>query len=213
MPVLHIDSFCNFAQKSDVMRIFVFNSEEAFLEELDGKVYAVCDKRGRYLCDVFEEDYLKLIDAGILIDLDENRDYTMTGADSDCMLALDLSEKGIDEFKERFGLSIEIRGECKKIYSKEFTVGYEVDYLILKSSPDESETPFVFLDGIAIQIDSLESCIPITRPIFLTYPHKQDVLNSVRMRNEIEYYRGFSWNGDYFSIALLYGEESKLQNI
>lgn len=213
ISVLHNNSFCNFAQKSEVMKKFIFNSEEAFLEELDGKVYAICDKQGRYLCDVIEEDYLKLIDAGVLIDLDVNRDYTLIGADSDYMLAMDLSKKGIDEFKERFGLFIEIRGERKKICSKEFSIDYEVDYLILKSSPDESETPFVFLDGIAIQIDSLESCIPVTRPIILTYPQKHDVFNNVRMRNEIEDYRGHSWEGDYYSIALLYGEESKLQHI
>ena len=54
------------------MKRMCFRSEETFLERLDGKVYAVCDKQGHYLCDVVEEDYLRLIDAGILVNLDEN---------------------------------------------------------------------------------------------------------------------------------------------
>lgn len=194
------------------MKRLFFRNEEAFLEKLDGKVYAVCDKQGHYLCDVIEEDYLRLIDAGILIDLDENRDYTLMEADCNCMLTLDLSKKGNNDFIERFGLFIEIKGEQQKICFKECIVDYEVDNLILKSSFDESETPFVFLDGIAIQIESLESRVPVVHPIILTYPHKQDVLNSVRMRNEIENYRGLSWEGDLYSIALLYGIESILHH-
>jgi hypothetical protein len=109
-------------------------------------------------------------------------------------------------------LFIEIKGEQQKICFKECIVDYEVDNLILKSSFDESETPFVFLDGIAIQIESLESRVPVVHPIILTYPHKQDVLNSVRMRNEIENYRGLTWEGDLYSIALLYGIESRLHH-
>lgn len=77
------------------MKRLFFRSEEAFLEKLDGKVYEVCDKQGHYLCDVIEEDYLRLIEAGILIDLDENRDYTLMEADCNCMLTLDLSKKEI----------------------------------------------------------------------------------------------------------------------
>lgn len=206
-------SFRNFAQKSRIMKRLFFRSEKAFFEKLDGKVYAICDKQGHYLCDVIEEDYLRLIDAGILINLDENRDYTLMEADCNYMLTLELSKKGYDDFIERFGLFIEIKGERQKIFFTEYTVDYEVDNLILKSSADESETPFVFWDGIAIQIESLESRVPVSHPIILTYPHKQDVLNSVRMRNEIEKYRGLSWEGDLYSIALLYGEESILQQI
>ena len=55
-----------------------------------------------------------------------------------------------------------------------------------------------------------QSCIPVVNPIVLTYPHKKKVINSVRMREEIESYRGHSWDGDYYSIALLYGKEIKL---
>ena len=205
-----IQSFSNFAQKSKVMKRLFFRSEKAFLEKLDGKVYAICDKHGHYLCDIIEDDYLRLIDAGIIINLDDNRDYTLMEADCNDLLTLDLGEKGRNDFKERFGLFIEIKGEYDKIHFKEFPLDYEIDNLILKSSKDEDETTFVFMDGIAIQIDSLESCIPVEKPIILTYPHKQEVRNSVRMRNEIECYRGHSWDGDYYSIALLYGKERKM---
>jgi hypothetical protein len=202
-----------FAQNSKVMKRMCFISEEAFLEKLDEKVYAVCDKQGRYLCDVVEEDYLRLIDAGILVNLDENRDYTLMEADGNDILTIDLGEKGRNDFKERFGLSIEIKGEYDKIRFKEFSLDYEIDNLILRSSKGESETSFVFMDGIAIQIESLESLVPAKSPIILIYPHKQEVNNSVKMRDEIECYRGHSWDGDYYSIALLYGEEIRLQNI
>ncbi|MBQ8657226.1 MAG: hypothetical protein IJ527_09295, partial [Prevotella sp.] len=129
------------------------------------------------------------------------------------MITLDLSEKGRDDFRERFGLFIDIDDERQIIHFNNCSIDYEIDNFILKSSIDESETAFVFMDGIAVQIESLDSCIPVPCPTILTYPHKQDVFNSVRMRNEIENYRGHSWDGDYYSIALLYGEERKLENI
>ena len=209
-PILHIKSFRNFAQKSKTMKRLYFNSEKAFLKKLDGKVYAVCDKQGHYLCDVIEEDYLRLIDAGVLINLDDNIDYTLMQADCNYMLTLDLGEKGRNDFKERFGLSIEIKGESQVIHFKENSIDYEIDNLILNSSNDDSETSFVFMDGVAVQIESLGSCIPVVNPIVLTYPQKKEILNSVRMRDEIENYRGHSWDGDYYSIALLYGKERKL---
>ena len=195
------------------MKRLYFRSEKAFLEKLDGKVYAVCDKNGRYLCDVIEEDYLKLLDAGILIDLDDNREYTLMEADCNYMITVDLSDKGRDDFKERYGLFIDIDDRRQIIQFNDTFIDYEIDNIILKSSSDESETAFVFMDGIAVQIESLESRIPVPCPIILTYPHKQDVLNSIRMRDEIEDYRGYSWDGDFYSIALLYGEERKLQNM
>lgn len=209
--IQYIESFHNFVQKREVMKRLHFRNEKAFLEKLDGKVYAVCDKNGRYLCDVIEEDYLRLIDAGVLINLDDNLDYTLMEADCNYMITLDLSEKGRDDFRERFGLFIDIDDERQIIHFNNCSIDYEIDNLILKSSTDESETTFVFMDGIAVQIESLESCVPVYRPIILTYPHKKDVFNSVKMRDEIEKYRGHSWDGDYYSIALLYGKERTLK--
>ena len=209
-PLSHNGFLCNFAVKSKVMKRLYFSSKEAFLKKLDGKVYAVCDKNGRYLCDVIEDDFQKLLDAGILVDLCDNLDYTDIDTDSDVILTLDLGEKGYNDFREKYGLLIDIKGEKPKISFKDYPISQEIDNIILKSSVDESVTSFVFMDGIAIQIESLESRVPVVNPIILTYPHKRDIFNSVRMRNEIENYRGHSWDGDYFSIALVYGEERKL---
>lgn len=192
------------------MKRLYFSSNEAFLKKLDGKVYAVCDKNGRYLCDVIEDDFQRLLDAGILVDLCDNLDYTDIDTDSDVILTLDLGEKGYNDFREKYGLLIDIKGEKPKITFKDYPISQEIDNIILKSSVDESETSFVFMDGIAIQIESLESPVPVVNPIILTYPHKREVFNNVRMRDEIENYRGLSWDGDYFSIALVYGEERKL---
>ena len=192
------------------MKRLYFSSKEAFLKKLDGKVYAVCDKNGRYLCDVIEDDFQRLLDAGILVDLCDNLDYTDIDTDSDVILTLDLGEMGCNDFREKYGLLIDIKGEKSKITFKDYPISQEIDNIILKSSVDESETSFVFMDGIAIQIESLESPVPVVNPIILTYPHKREVFNNVRMRDEIENYRGLSWDGDYFSIALVYGEERKL---
>ena len=194
------------------MRRLYFKSERDFLEELDGKVYAVSDKNGRYLCDVIEDDYLKLLDLGILADLCSDLNYRDLNVDSDVVLTIDLGESGYADFKEKFGLYITIMGKKRLVSTANFSMDYELDTLILKSAENEMETPFVFMDGIAIEIKSLDECIPVTNPKILVYPHKSRVLNNVRMRNEIEAYRGYSWEGDYYSIALLYGKEKMLQN-
>ena len=42
---------------------------------------------------------------------------------------------------------------------------YELNELILMDSVDEREIPFVFMDGIAIQIDSISKPVPVNSPI------------------------------------------------
>lgn len=195
------------------MKRLYFKSERHFLQELDGKVYAICDKNGRYLCDVIEEDYVKLLDLGILVDYDINIDDKNMDMDSNVILTIDMGEKGYSEFKDKFGLLIDIEGEKQSDRFKNFSIDYELDSLILESSKDNMEIPFVFMDGIAIQVKSLDTCIPVANPVILTYPQKNEVFNNVRMRMNIERYSGHSWNGDYYSIALLYGKENRLQNI
>ena len=195
------------------MKRMYFKCEKDFLQELDGKVYAVSDKNGHYLCDILEDDYKKLLDIGILDDLNNNWEYCDMDADSDVVLTIEMGEKGYEDFKEKYGLLVEIEGKNNPISLGNFSIDYELDSLILKSSKDDMETTFVFMDGIAIQIESLDVCIPVANPVILIYPHKKEVLNNVRMREAIENYRGHSWDGDFYSIALLYGEERKIQNI
>lgn len=83
---------------------------------------------------------------------------------------------------------------------------YEIEELILSSSVTEEETPFVFMDGIAIQIESVDNPIPVKSPVVLTYPRKEKVMRSNKMRKEIANYRGTEWDGDFYSIAMKYGK-------
>lgn len=189
-----------------------FKSEKDFLQELDGKVYAVSDKNGNYLCDIIEDDYFKLSDLGILVDMGSDLNCCDLDVDSDVILTIDLGENGYVDFKEKFGLYIEIKGKKRMFPISNLSIDYELDSLVLKSSKYEMETSFVFMDGIAIEIKSLDECIPVPNPVILIYPHKKEVLNNVRMREAIANYRGHPWDGDFYSIALLYGEERKIQN-
>ena len=87
---------------------------------------------------------------------------------------------------------------------------YEIEELILSSSVTEEETPFVFMDGIAIQIESVDNPIPVKSPVVLTYPRKEEVMKSNKMRNEIANFRGIEWDGDSYSIAMKYGKISSI---
>ena len=193
------------------MRRLTFASETEFLQDLDGKVYAVCDYNGHYLCDILEDDYVNLIDAKILADFDEVLDYSDKDTDSNVLLTIDMGEKGYNEFKEKYGLLIEIKEKKNITVTDNRPIEYEIDSLILNSSNNEEETPFMFMDGIAIEIESEDSCIPVSHPKILTYPHKKVILNRVDMREAIEDYQGHPWDGDFYAIALLYGVEQTLE--
>ena len=89
---------------------------------------------------------------------------------------------------------------------------YEIDELILFGSGYEDEIPFIFMDGIAIQIENIENPIPVKSPIILTYPQKNDVKKDSNMRTEIANYIGHEWDGDFYSIALKYGQVNLLKH-
>lgn len=87
------------------MRIVKFNSEEEFLKELDGKVYAISDKGGEFLCDILEDDFCKLLDSDDIINLcDTSVDYSNINAYSDYIISSGVDE---DKFKEMYGVEIE----------------------------------------------------------------------------------------------------------
>ena len=89
------------------MKKLKFNSEEEFLKELDGKVYAISAKNGDFLCDILEEDLLKLLEERIIIDLsDFNYGFY---AYSDYILPSSYTEDQHKEFKEKYGVEIEIK--------------------------------------------------------------------------------------------------------
>ena len=92
------------------------------------------------------------------------------------------------------------------------TLQYEIDELILSGSFIEEETPFVFMDGIAIQVESIENPIPVKSPVVLIYPRKTEVMTNSKMCKEIANFRGHEWDGDFYSIALKYGKVNSIKH-
>lgn len=90
---------------------------------------------------------------------------------------------------------------------------YEIDKLILSSSVNDEETPFVFMDGIAVQIECVENPVPVKSSIILIYPLKNEVKTNRKMYNAIANYRGHEWDGDFYSIALKYGQVKHIKNL
>ena len=115
------------------MKILRFNSEKSFLKALDGKIYAVCDHRGKYLCDILEESYIKLTDDGTLVDMTEDMDYRVD-AESDVLFRSDIGEQGYEEFKEEYGVAIEIDKTIDEAieYVRQNIDMTEVEYTIRK---------------------------------------------------------------------------------
>lgn len=87
------------------MKTLKFNSEEEFLKELDGKVYAISGENGEFICDILEDDLCKLLDSGDIIGLcDTSVDSSNINAYSDYIISSDTDE---DKFKGLYGVEIE----------------------------------------------------------------------------------------------------------
>ena len=91
-------------------------------------------------------------------------------------------------------------------------IQYEIDELILSDSGNDEEIPFAFMDGIAVQVESIEHPIPAKSPVILIYPPKDDVKKNSKMQTEIANYIGHKWDGDFYSIALKYGQVNSLKH-
>ena len=89
---------------------------------------------------------------------------------------------------------------------------YVLDELILSDSGSDEEIPFAFMDGIAVQVESIEHPIPAKSPVILIYPQKDEVKNNSKMQTEIANYIGHKWDGDFYSIALKYGQVNLLKH-
>ena len=92
------------------MRKAIFDTERDFLNQLDGKVYAVSNRKGEIICDVLEDDYLILLNEDILIDRNMmmTRGIDIEKTESDYILAKDLNNEEEFLFKEKYGINIEI---------------------------------------------------------------------------------------------------------
>lgn len=48
--------------------LLVYRSEEEMTDALDGKIYAISDADGRFLCDIFQAEYVRLENEGDIVD-------------------------------------------------------------------------------------------------------------------------------------------------
>lgn len=52
--------------KSPCKHLYIFKNDREFLKELDGKIYAISDLNGNFICDVLEEDLITLEDHDVI---------------------------------------------------------------------------------------------------------------------------------------------------
>lgn len=95
------------------MKKLRFYTEAEFLAQLDGKVYTISNADGSYLCDVLEDDYCKLLDEGLCVNLDDKDDWLtyqvkVKNPFSQYILTQNLNLFEQVMFKEHFGVKIDI---------------------------------------------------------------------------------------------------------
>lgn len=96
------------------MKDIVLETERDFLDALDGKVYAVCNACGKIICDILEDDFVKLVDTNKLIDKTSMKyDDSIICSESDYILK-DVFEEA--DFKAKYGIRIIIK---EKLYDKQ----------------------------------------------------------------------------------------------
>lgn len=55
--------------KTGCKYLLVYRSEEEMTAALDGKIYAISDTDGKFLCDLYQPDYLHLENGGDIVDI------------------------------------------------------------------------------------------------------------------------------------------------
>ena len=91
------------------MKHLRFFTEAEFLAQLDGKVYAVCNYDGTYLCDVLEETLVDLLDRKVIANKYDEEDFHFQfplQSDYGCRIQLNIFEQYM--FREFFGVQIDI---------------------------------------------------------------------------------------------------------
>lgn len=92
------------------MRELVFDTERTFLDMFDGKIYAVSNGTGKYICDILEEDYITLTNSKVLIDMNTKPYHNLVeNADSDYILYKVSDYNSEKQFKEEYGINIIIK--------------------------------------------------------------------------------------------------------
>ena len=93
------------------MKRLDFNNEQDFLSALDGKVYAISNGDGSCLCDILEVDYVRMLDEGVCVNLDDTDDVlteSVNVKDSYSQYVLTQTLNPFEQFmfKEMFGVEI-----------------------------------------------------------------------------------------------------------
>ena len=93
------------------MKRLDFKDEQDFLSSLDGKVYAISNGDGSYLCDILEVDYVRMLDEGVCVNLDDTDDMLTESVNvkdsfSQYILTQTLNQFEQFVFKEMFGVEI-----------------------------------------------------------------------------------------------------------
>lgn len=90
------------------MKKLYFPTEQEFLNELDGQVYAISDNKGHYVCDILEKDYLDLVYDGEVVNLDESSLFEGLKSFSQYVLVWDKNDVQLARFKDDYGVQIVI---------------------------------------------------------------------------------------------------------
>lgn len=93
------------------MKRLDFNNEQDFLSALDGKVYAISNWDGSYLCHILEVDYIRMLDEGVCVNLNDTNDMLTESVNvkdsfSQYILTQTLNQFEQFVFKEMFGVEI-----------------------------------------------------------------------------------------------------------
>ena len=92
------------------MRVLNFDTEKEFLKKLDGKVYGICNCTGEIICDILEEDFIKLVDDGTIIDRTGTIDPSFYSQYTSDYILANVSDKSHEtNFIEKYGVMIKIK--------------------------------------------------------------------------------------------------------
>ena len=88
------------------MKKLYFPTQQEFLRELNGQVYAISDNKGHYVCDILEEDYLDLVSDGEVVNLDTSSRFEGLKSFSQYVLVQDKDDVQLARFKDDYGVQI-----------------------------------------------------------------------------------------------------------
>ena len=138
------------------MKTLHCDNRDSFLEELDGKVYAVCKHNGHYLCDILEDDYIKFTDDKTLVDICDEQDYPMPDdCNSDVFFRDDIGKNGYEEFKEKYGVIVKIDKNCITLDAIKTKAYFESEVCMDELLASESANGMSIKDAFELYIQAM----------------------------------------------------------